>query len=709
MDAPPADRHHDVGVGALRMTNATRAAALITVLGLLPGCYQGLEGNRGDAGLDDGDGTGTDEDAGGSYGDDGEAADDQPAQPLHRLNRLEYNNTVRDLLGTDLRPADAFGPDPEANGFDNMADQLGLSSVLLDGYASAARDTIRDAIDLRPVYRQRFSQLELGVAGGYAIGELWALSGAAVAVNLDVTTPGDAQVILAAGISVVGTAPSPEATLEVDGVAVATFAVQGSGAIPAEHVFPIALTAGPHSVRVIPTNFINEPASNISNNVFVASLRVESIATTVGPGHDLVYVCEPVEPGAQACYEAILRNFAARAWRRPLSAEEDAGLVELFATVKAGGETEADAMRLVMRAVMLSPKFLYRARTTDDLDGDGWLDDYVLASRLSYFLWSSMPDARLFESAKLGLLATDEGLSDAVAWMLADERAEALLDGFAEQWLSTRYLANASPSPEVYPSFDEAVRAAMTEESKLLFGDFLFNAQPATDLIQPDFGYLNDRLAAHYGLPPVGSSKMIRVPATANRRGILALGAWLTAQSDAEHSSPIRRGRWVSDRLLCAPVPPPPAGLVIDPLELDDSASVREQLEKHRADPGCASCHSLLDVLGIGFEEYDGVAAPRLGVTIDNKGELPDGREFEGAAGLGALYADSEVFVGCLAQKLFTYAVGRAPGPFDEPYLDAIAVQAAAGGHDLPTIIDAIVHTPAFRSPAPLDGAAEGN
>ncbi|MBK8239972.1 MAG: DUF1592 domain-containing protein [Deltaproteobacteria bacterium] len=679
-----------------------------TTLALVGGCYQGLAGQgRGDGDtLGGSDGSGS-SGAGGSDDGGGPAAIEQPLQPLHRLNRLEYNNTVRDLLGTTTRPADAFGPDPEANGFDNMAAQLSISSTLLDGYASAARDAIADGVDERPIYRERFAMETLGVQGGYAIGALWALSGAAVDVTLDVEAGGDSELVLTAGISLVGAAPTPEVAIELDGVVVAGTVVSGSGAIPVDHVFPVALTAGAHHLRVIPTNFINDPAGNVTNNVFVASLTARSIATAFGPGRSRVYVCEPVEPTARSCYGQIIRNFAFRAWRRPLQAGEGEGLEALFDEVVAGGESPEDALRLVMRAVMLSPKFLYRMRTTDDEDGDGWLDDYVLASRLSYFLWSSMPDDRLFDAAAKGELATDEGLSEAVAWMLADDRAIALQDGFAEQWLSTRYLQNASPSPEIYPQFDENLRAAMTAESKLFFGDFLFNALPASMLIKPDFAYRNDRLALHYGAVSPGTNDMRRVPvAPGERGGLLSLGAWLTAQSDAEHSSPIRRGRWLSDRLLCSPVPPPPAGLVVNPIHFADDASVREQLEMHRSEPGCASCHSLLDVLGIGLEEYDGVAALRTEPNLDNAGELPDGRTFEGAAGLADLYVESDVFVGCLTQKLFTYAVGRAPETFDRDTLEELARVATERGDDVATIIDAIVHTPAFRSPAALEGGS---
>ncbi len=684
--------------------NSRAGLCLLLALG---GCYTGLKG--------DGAGTGspTASSEGGESGSEGggdETTGDEPPsvavplQPLHRLNRLEYNNTVRDLLGTELRPADAFGLDPEANGFDNMADQLTVSPVLLDSYANAARDVVADALDDRPVFLAHFDPDDLELEGGYPVGALRALSGNAASATLEVTTASDYELVLTAGASVIGTAPAPAVDLEVDGAVIASFTVEGSAATPVAHIHAVTLEAGPHTVRVRPTNFVNEPVGNDSNNVMVAALDVRSVATTSGPGQALVYVCEPQGADDQDCYEQIITTFAFRAWRRPLTGDEQETLLALWSTLQAQGESAEDALRLVMRTVMLSPKFFYRMRTVADADDDQWLDDYVLASRLSYFIWSSMPDARLFEAAADGRLASDEGLSEAVAWMLEDPRSQALVDGFAEQWLSTRRLAGVSPNAELYPEFDEPLRAAMIEESRHFFGDFLSSGAPVGAMIQPEFSHRNDRLAAHYGEAPVGSDSMVRVPAAAGeRRGLLMLGAWLTAKSGAEQSAPIRRGLWVSDRLLCAPVPPPPPGIDTELEEPEgEELSVRELLEMHRSDPNCSHCHQLLDVLGIGFQELDGVARLIDEAEIDNLGELPDGRTFEGAAELGELYADSEVFVDCLARKLFIYALGRATHTEDADDLDGVNAALVSGPGDLPALVDAIVHTPAFRSPAPL-------
>ena len=678
---------------------------LVAALALATGCYSG-EGpaHESEGGTAAGTSDGTS--GGGSTGPSGGDAPLVPAfTPMHRLNRLEYNNTVRDLLGTRLRPADAFGPDPEANGFDNMADQLRVSASLLDAYDQAARVVIDDALDAQPAFRAAFAGDDLSVPGGYRVGELWGLNGQVVRVEVDVPAYMQGEIVVLTGALVGGNAQAPVAHLRVNGVDLADFAVQGTPAIPFAQVQPIALTAGHHVIEVVPTNSYNMPADNDFNNVFVAGVEARSTEMAPGPGHALVFVCEPAGDGDLACYTEILRNFAARAWRRPVTAAEEAALVAQLSDVIAQGEPADAALRLVMRGVMLSPKFFYRLRTVDDADADPWLDDYVLASRLSYFLWSSMPDPRLFDMAAEGRLATDEGLSEAVAFMLADPRAEALVDGFAEQWLALRHLDAFHPDAGVYPGFDD-VRGAIADESRLFFADFLANDLPVQGLILPDFSYRSDLLAAHYGEPPVGSPTMVRVAAEGDaRRGLLALGGWLSATSGADHSSPIRRGRWVSERLLCNPVPPPPAGLMFEPPDLGGADSVREALEKHRADPTCAGCHALLDVLGIGFEEYDGVARRVADPNVDNLGALPDGRTFNGAAGLAALYAESDVFVECFTRTLFTYGAGRPPSYDDLLALRELALAAREAQSTLPELIDAIVHTPSFRSPAPLDPA----
>jgi hypothetical protein len=584
-----------------------------------------------------------------------------------------------------------------------MAAALQLTPTLFDGYYRAARQVIDDALDDHPAYRFSFPTWEVGVPGGYPVGDLWALSGNAYEVS--VTVPeGEALVSIVLGASQIGPAPAPELRLEIDGVAVEAFVVPGSAAALQEQASTVSLSAGTHVVRYVPTNFMNDAPANTSNNVIVRTVEVRSTTTVRGPGRDLVYVCDPSGSDSVPCYHEIVSSFARRAWRRPLQSGEDAKLTRLWDDLRASGESDDQALRLVLRAILISPSFLYRARTVTDEDRPEWVDPYVLASRLSYFLWSSTPDPRLLAAAEAGDLSDEERLADVVAWMLRDERARGLLDGFAEQWLSIRGLHTASPSPEHFPEFDASLRAAMADESRLFFADYLENGLPVATFLRPGFAYRNDRLATHYGLAPVESAEMVRVGAD-GRAGLLSLGAWLTAQSDSERSSPIKRGRWLSDRILCRPVPPPPAGLVIDPIPVGETElTTRQQLEAHRNDRQCASCHSLLDVLGMGFEEFDGIARFRGAPELDTMGELPNGTTFEGADEL-ASSIDDAMFVGCLTEKLFMYALGRTIQSRDAPYVREVAERAASEESTLSGLITAIVLSPPFRAPATI---AEG-
>ena len=618
--------------------------------------------------------------------------------PLRRLNRLEYNRTVHDLLGVDLRPADAFPVDSALSGFDNVAEGLGLAPALFDLYFSAARDLTDAALEAKPVFTASVPP-EDGAPTGYTVGtNAWALHGATWTASPNVPKAAKYKVAIELSGIFTGAAQPPTYEYLIDGKPIDAQVASGVPTKPALIERELELAAGPHKVEVVPKNFINIGVENTNNEVIVHRFSIESVEQSPPAAGPLVFVCDVAEAG---CPARIVGHFAERAYRRPLTASETSELSSLYQKLELA-EGRDEAIKLSLRAILTSPKFLYQAVRRSDVKSPELLSDYVIASRLSYFLWSTMPDAELFASAKAGELSSPAELTRAVERMLQSSRVDGMLDGFAEQWLGVRGLRNAAPAAAVYGAFDESLRAAMAEETRLFFWDFLSNGLSVQKLVNPDFGYLNDRLASHYGLPLPGSTELKRVSLGGNdRRGILGLGAWLTAQSEPEHTSPIRRGRWFLEQLACTPIAPPPAG-VVAVLPPDPTLTVRERLVQHRADPKCAGCHNLLDPAGLGFEVYDGIGAYRAtenGKPIDGSGTLLGGKPFSNMRELAELMEQDSMLTSCLTQKLFIYGIGRQLQPLDEPFLASIVEAARNGQATVPELIAAIAVDPSFRAP----------
>jgi len=691
------------------LRSSSHLALAVTLL--LAGCYDGLATAGRDA---DGDGdagsdaAGTDSADGGDTDGDGET--DVVVEPLHRLNQLEYNNTVRDLLGTSLRPADAFPFDNATNGFDNVAVGLTLTPTLMDLYASAARDLAADALEIRPRYEVNIGAREHALAtaqAGNAFDWGWSMvrGGGTLAFSVEVPQDESVTVSILAGGDAVGM-PTPEMGLVIDGVEITRWTVTSLPSAPVDYTVQTTLAAGPHDVAITFPNGADQPAENIFNSLVVGYLDIASDTLVTPPGRALVYVCEPSQALVPAdCYHTIVTHFAERAWRRPLTQAEADEIVALWEQLIWKEDADA-AVGLVVRAILMSSKFLYRASfpappsDEDDLTVLVPLDDYVLASRLSYFLWSSMPDDALIAAAAAGDLRDENGIRSQVARMLADPKAEGLRDGFASQWLSTRTLARHEPDPTLFPTFDAPLRAAMIEEAELFFADFLANGRPLGEMMTAEFGYLNDRLAQHYGLVPPGSAEVIRVElADGDRRGLMMQGAWLTATSASNRTSPVNRGRWILDQILCNPVPPPPPD--IPPLEEPEPGeTVRETLAKHRENPVCAGCHDQIDPAGLGMEGFDPVGVERdteNGVAIDVSGALPPGVPFAGAAEVAALLQEDPRFVSCLTDKLYGYALGREIVLEDAPFLAAIDEELPQAGGSLDQLIELVAVSPAFR------------
>ena len=534
-------------IARTRITHLSRLASRLAVpVAIALGVWAGIGSSMGCTGnIGDSDGV---EGPGG--GDRTQPLARDPGRvTLHRLNRVEYDNTVRDLLGTSLKPALEFPTDDYGYGYDNIADVLSVSPLQFELWDRAAEKLVDDAL----------------------------------------ARPSTAKVLL----------PCTASTA----------------------------------------------------------------------------------PDATACVRQVVSGFATRAWRRPLSAEETDRLVALVDKAKALGGTVDDGIKNALRAVLESPHFLFRVELDVEPAGNKphALSDWELASRLSYFLWSSMPDDALFSAAKDGTLHDPATLTAQTVRMLADPKAVALVDNFAGQWLYTRAVESHAADPASFPDFDDTLRASMRKETELFFAEFLHGDHELSEMITADFTFADARLAKHYGVTAPGASGFSKITLPANRRGLLGQASVLTVSSYPNRTSPVKRGKWVLGQLLCAAPPPPPPGVEGLKPEASPTGTTRQRMEAHRKNPTCATCHSIMDPIGFGLDSYDGIGAFRTmenGFPLDVSGTLPDGTRFVGAKELGDHLATDARFPRCVTQQLYTYALGRGPESSDDVYLDEIAGRA---------------------------------
>ena len=644
---------------------------------------------------------------------------DPGAPALHRLNRAEYGNAIRDLLALNVDVATLLPPDDSAAGFDNNADVLGVSPALVEGYASAAAKISRLALGDpsvgldRVTYRvpgdlahdAHIDGLPLGTRGG---------------VVLEHYFPLDAEYDLEIGAGGGGRGPGPgaraggpppaedERYVTLDGQRVM---LQPRGATR------LRISAGPHTLAAAMRVRTRVPGAD---SVFRAESRTPGIAqitisgpfnaTGAGdtPSRRRLLVCTPASTSDELrCARTILQGLAARAYRRPVSADgpELATLLKFFEDGRARGTFESGLQRAVAR-VLVDPQFLFRLEHEPAGVAPGApfrLSDLELASRLSFFLWSSIPDEALIQDARRGALADPAVLERQVRRMLADPKAEALVTNFAGQWLLLRELRNSRPDS---PAWDGNLRASFLRETEMLFRTVMRDDRSVIDLLDADFTYVDERLARHYGLPGIHGSHMRRVALAPDhpRRGLLGQGSILTVTSAANRTSPVIRGKWVLENILGAPPPAPPPGVETN-LQKDatqvQTASLRQRLEVHRSSPVCASCHRLMDPIGFSLEPFDHTGQWRAldgKVPIDASGQMADGTRLDGPASLRrALLQQSDVFAGVFAERLLTYAAGRAMRPQDMPVVRAVTRAAAQGRFRFSAFVVAVAGSQPFQ------------
>lgn len=660
-------------------------------------------------------GDGDDRDAASSddaAADDDAASDGETTEPvavatkvLHRLNRAEYNNTVRDLLGTSQRPADDFPADDVSLGYDNIADTLSVSALHAELALRAAESLIAEALRV-PTVPSELSVLEaethLTASVGGSTGDGWNLwSNGTLTASPRFTHAGRYSLRVLAGGDQVG--PDPVLmTLEIDGSLAHQWSVPNPRSAPLYYAVELELSEGLHEVAIGFANDAYDADAGLDRNLIVDHLVVEGplgLESGTNPARDRILVCAPDGDAWQDCAQRILAAFVTRAWRRPPTDAELESLQVVVERAMRLGQDFETSIGVGLQAVLIAPSFLYRVEYDAGPEAHA-LDDWALASRLSYFLWSSMPDDELFELAQNGTLHEPEVLGAQVARMLADDRAWALVENFAGQWLQIRNIDTAAPDPWVFAGFDEALRDAMRAETQLFFETFIREPRSMLELLTSEETFVDARLAAFYGVDAPADDGFARVRAPAGRRGLLGQAGILTSTSYPTRSSPVRRGKFVLAQLLCQePEPPPPGVEGLPAAGEGGGATLRERMEIHRDRPECISCHLAMDPIGFSLEHFDGVGAWRNVYpegAIDATGTLPDGRSFDGAEELAEVLANDPSYVRCVVTETFTYALGRRIALADRDALGRIEDAFAAGGYTFASLATAIVQSEPF-------------
>ena len=657
---------------------------------------------------------------------------------LHRLSRTEYRNAVRDLLALDHLPKEfdvstLLPADNVTSGFDNLADLLFVSPATLERYLAAARRISRLAVgdasmppivDRYPLDRDLIQDdhlegLPLGTRGGTLIrGHL----------------PADGEYVLTVEFAQAAR-EEHQVEVSVDGERARLFTIGGrplvrgaSGVFAFEAEPPvdvrIPLGAGPREIAVA---FLQKTGARHENLVRAArrgQRREPAIAAVTlsgpygvdgagdTPSRRRIFTCRPgAASAAEPCAREILSTLARRAYRRPVTAADLDVLLPFYEEGRAEGGFERGVQRALER-LLVSPEFLYRVeRDPEDAEPGApyRVGGLALASRLSFFLWSSIPDDELLDRAADGSLGDADVLEEQVRRMLADPRSRALVDNFAEQWLYLRDVESKEPDPGFFPGFDENLRQAFERETALFIDSVLREDRGVAELLTADWTFVNERLAKHYGMPHVYGSHFRRVSLDGTaRRGLLGQGGILTLTSYATRTSPVLRGKWILENLLASPPPPPPPDVPALAEKTGEGAalSMRAAMERHRANPACASCHARMDPLGFALENFDAVGRWRArgesNDVIDASGVLPDGTSFDGPEGMRrALLRDPRRFAATVTEKLLTYALGRNVESYDMPAVRAVVRAAEEDGYRFSSLVLGIVRSTPFQMRMP--------
>ena len=630
-----------------------------------------------------------------------------PSNPkiLHRLNRSEFNNTIRDLLGTEQQPAMNFPADDTGYGFDNIAAVLSLSPLQVELYEQAAWSLAEELVTLEgsPGVWYAFAQDARCSTGG-ASGDFWNLWSNGTC-SIQVSLPVDGTYKLSARIAAHQAGGElAQAALVVDGSSVLTTDVTAtSGSFELKEA-TATLGSGVHEIGVAFLNDYYNPQQGADRNLLVDWFQLEG-PLEIDPSDRRLIICDPEVVGEQPCAESILQSFLLRAWRRPPTGEEIDRLYGLVELARSEGDDFNTGITLAAAAALQSPNFIFRVELDVDAEAADVhpLDDYELASRLSYFLWSSTPDVELLDLADQGRLQDPGELQNQVERMLDDPRSTALIENFAGQWLHTRAIADVLPDPAVFPQWRESLKESMKQEADLFFRTFIDEERSMLELLTATDTFIDSNLAGHYGIPGTFGDEPVRVdlgPDTL-RRGILGQAGLLAVLSYPTRTSPVLRGKWVLGELLCAEPPPPPPGVEGLAEEAIKDGTVAEVLAQHRQREECAVCHDLMDPIGLGLENFDGIGAWRSvenGTPIDPSGILYGAGPFTGPAAMSDMLAQDPRFPACVTEKLFTYGMGRGTIDDDQPHIEAITRSFVESDHNFRSLVTLIVTSEPFRT-----------
>ena len=643
---------------------------------------------------------------------------------IRRLNRIEYNNTIQDLFLVDLTPADEFPNDEVGYGFDNIADVLSIPPILMEKYLDAAEKIATTAIlpdvppwppverrqaegfvsqsdDVRPalerylgLYREGSAYMEFTAddAGPY---------------RLEIKAHGDQA----------GPEP-PKLGIKINGGPQTVIDVPNHASEPGTFELNVDLKAGDNRIEVAYLNNFNDgnyPVRELAGdrNLFIDYIDVVGPTDRSRPAlpasHTRIIPEQP-QPGQEiAMAQTVLRDFATRAFRRPATREEVNRLSELVRLVLEDGGTFEQGIQLAVQATIASPKFLFRWELdrnllTDEEKDIRHLNSWEMASRLSYFLWNSMPDDELMDLATDGRLTETDVLNSQIDRMIQDPKSSRFIGNFVGQWLQIRNLETHSPDPGLFPDFTLDLRMAMKKETELLFEAVLRDDLPVQTLIDSEFTYVNKELANHYGFPEPEGEGFVKVllPEGSPRGGVLTNGSILTITSNPTRTSPVIRGKWILEQILGTPPPPPPPNVpeLEATKEIAANASLRQRLEIHRDKPDCAGCHAKMDPIGFAFENFDAIGRWRVmdeNFPIDPSGTMPDGTRFNGPSDLKKYLTSGDTFTRALTEKMLTYALGRGLEYYDECAVAKIVESIHNDGNKFSALIKGIVFSDPFQ------------